>query len=146
MSIKLVPYLTFENTKEALQYYQDVFGATDVYRISPTAKQAEDLSLNANVNLEDLTFQAGFKLLGLDVQCADSFYGQTVISSTVSLMLQVNLKDADETQALKDLYNRLVKSDEVKVLINLDKKTTGNIYGQIVDKYGITWIFNAVKE
>lgn len=34
-NINLIPYLTFENTKEALAYYQDVFGITDIQRESP---------------------------------------------------------------------------------------------------------------
>lgn len=30
---RLIPYLVFESTKEALAYYEDVFGATEVNRL-----------------------------------------------------------------------------------------------------------------
>lgn len=144
-NINLIPYLTFENTKEALDYYQTVFGITDVQRESPTEKQAEDMSLNADVNLDDLTLQASFKVLGKQVFCADSFLGKPVVSSMISLMFEVDLHDSDALSDLQDLYERVVESEEVKVIVTFEKKSSGNKYGQIVDKYGITWIFNAVK-
>lgn len=144
-NINLIPYLTFENTKEALDYYQTVFGVTNVQRESPTEKQAEDMSLNDDVNLDDLTLQASFQVLGKQVFCADSFPGKPVISSMISLMLEVDLHDSDALSALQDLYERVVESEQVKVIVTFEKKSSGNKYGQIVDKYGITWIFNAVK-
>lgn len=144
-NINLIPYLTFENTKEALDYYQTVFGVTNVQRESPTEKQAEDMSLNDNVNLDDLTLQASFQVLGKQVFCADSFLGKPVISSMISLMLEVDLHDSDALSALQDLYERVVESEQVKVIVTFEKKSSGIKYGQIVDKYGITWIFNAVK-
>lgn len=144
-NINLIPYLTFENTKEALDYYQTVFGVANVQRESPTEKQAEDMSLNDDVNLDDLTLQASFQVLGKQVFCADSFLGKPVISSMISLMLEVDLHDSDALSALQDLYERVVESEQVKVIVTFEKKSSGNKYGQIVDKYGITWIFNAVK-
>lgn len=75
MEAKMIPYLEFENAKEALAYYQQVFGATNVYRVSPTADEAEQYGLNADVELSQLTMRGGFQLLGLDVQCADAFMG-----------------------------------------------------------------------
>lgn len=144
-NINLIPYLTFENTKEALAYYQDVFGITDIQRESPTEKQAEDMSLNADVNLDDLTLKGSFKILGKQVFCADSFLGKPVVSSLISLMIEVDLHDSEASSALQKLYDRVVESEEVKVIVTFEKKSSGNKYGQIVDKYGITWIFNAVK-
>lgn len=31
---KMYPYLAFENAKEALGYYEEVFGATNIYKAS----------------------------------------------------------------------------------------------------------------
>lgn len=33
MMTALFPYLAFDNTKEAIAYYEEVFGATDVKRL-----------------------------------------------------------------------------------------------------------------
>ncbi|WP_172187687.1 VOC family protein [Lentilactobacillus kribbianus] len=142
---ELIPYLMFENTKSALEYYQRVFGVTDVYRNIPTPKQADELALNVDIDLEELTMSAGFKILGHEVCCADSFLGKPVGSSLVSLMLRVELDDSTATNALEQLYQQVSNSNEVKVINSYEKRPTGNKLGQIVDKYGVTWIFNAVK-
>ncbi|WP_283678988.1 VOC family protein [Lentilactobacillus sp. Marseille-Q4993] len=144
MNTELVPYLTFENTKSALEYYERVFGADSISRESPTAKQAADMALNADVDLDELTLQGSFKILGKEFMCADSFLGKPVISSLISLMFRVDMS-SDEASDLESLYKRVVGSEEVKVIVSYEKKSSGNKYGQIVDKYGITWIFNAVK-
>lgn len=142
---KLIPYLTFENTKSALDYYQRVFGVTDVTRQAPTEKRAEEMSLNEDVNLDDLTLRASFKILGQEVDCADSFMGKPVISSLISLMLQVDLHDSDAANDLENLYKQVVASEEVKVIVTFEKKSSGDKYGQVVDKYGVTWIFEGKK-
>ena len=67
------------------------------------------------------------------------------ISSMISLMFEVDLHDSEVLSSLQDLYDQVVASEEVKVIVTFEKKSSGNKYGQIVDKYGITWIFNAVK-
>ncbi|GAF35658.1 VOC family protein [Lentilactobacillus farraginis] len=141
----LIPYLTFENTKSALEYYKRVFGATDVTRESPTEKQAEEMSLNPDVNLDNLTLQASFRVLNQPIYAADSFLGKPVVSSLISLMLEVDAHDSDAESALESLYKQVSDSEEVKVIVTFEKKSSGNKYGQVVDKYGITWIFSAVK-
>ncbi|MDT6981273.1 VOC family protein [Levilactobacillus zymae] len=139
MQAKLIPYLEFENAKEALAYYQGVFGATNVYRISPTAEEAEQYGLEPDVDLEQLTMQGGFQLLGLDVQCADALMGQPTSSTLISLMLVVDEDDSEGVKELMALYQRLIKSD-VKVINPFADQTQGGKMGQIVDAYGITWI------
>ncbi|WP_268912399.1 VOC family protein [Lentilactobacillus sp. SPB1-3] len=145
MNQELIPYLTFENTKDALEYYKLVFGATDVFRESPTAKQAAEMAFNDDVDLDSMTMSAHFKIFGKEIWCADSFLGKPVVSSLISLMFKVDLDDSDAVTEMENLYKRTVESEEVKVIVTLEKKSSGNRYGQIVDKYGITWIFNAIR-
>lgn len=40
----LSPYITFQNTKEALEYYQDVFGATNIHRLAVSPEQASQFN------------------------------------------------------------------------------------------------------
>ncbi|HIW71819.1 MAG TPA: VOC family protein [Candidatus Levilactobacillus faecigallinarum] len=139
MQAKMIPYLEFENAKEALAYYKGVFGATNVYRVSPTADEAEQYGLEPTVDLDRLTMRGGFQLLGLDVQCADALMGQPTSSTLISLMVVVDEDDSDSVKALTALYQRLVKSD-VKVISPFTAQRQGGKMGQIVDAYGITWI------
>lgn len=139
MQAKMIPYLEFENAKEALAYYQGVFGATNVYRVSPTADEAEQYGLEPDVDLDQLTMIGGFQILGLDVQCADALMGRPTSSTLISLMIQVDEDDSEAVKALTGLYQRLVKPD-VKVISPFTTQRQGGKMGQIVDAYGITWI------
>lgn len=139
MQPRLIPYLEFENTKEALGYYQEVFGATDVYRVSPTADEAEQFGLEPTVDLAQLTIRGGFRLMGLDIQCADALMGQPTSSTLISLMLVVKEDDTEGVKALTTLYQQLIKSD-IKVLSPFTAQSEGGQMGQVVDAYGITWI------
>ncbi|AQW21354.1 hypothetical protein PL11_005125 [Lentilactobacillus curieae] len=145
MNQELIPYLTFENTKDALEYYKRVFGATDIFREAPTVKQAAEMAFNDDVDLESMTMNGHFKIWGKEIWCADSFLGKPVVSSLISLMFKVDLNDSDAVSEMEALYKQAVNSEEVKVIVTFEKKSSGNRYGQIVDKYGVTWIFNAVR-
>jgi PhnB protein len=141
MQAKLIPYLEFENAKEAIDYYQSVFGATNAYRVSPTVDEAERFGLDPAVDLEKMTMRGGFQIMGLDIQCADALMGQPTSSTLISLMLAVDEDDSASVKALDALYQRLIKSD-VKVISPFAKQSLGGKMGQIVDAYGITWILS----
>lgn len=42
---KMYPYLAFENAKEALGYYEEVFGATNISRLPVSEEQSEMFGL-----------------------------------------------------------------------------------------------------
>ena len=42
---QLHPYLSFEKAKDAIEYYEDVFGATNVNRLAVGEEQAENFGL-----------------------------------------------------------------------------------------------------
>ena len=119
MNLELIPFLTFENSKEALEYYKRVFGATDISRKSPTEKQAEEMALNKDINLDNLTSEAQFNVLGKEIWCADSFVGKPVVSTMISLMYKIDASDSAAVSAIESLYNKAVASEEVKVILAL---------------------------
>ncbi|KRK36243.1 hypothetical protein FD07_GL001015 [Levilactobacillus parabrevis ATCC 53295] len=139
MQAKLIPYLEFENAKEAIAYYQSVFGATNAYRVSPTAEEVEQFGLAPTVDLDEMTMSGGFKILGLDIQCADALMGQPTSSTLISLMIDVDADDSASVKELTGLYQRLLKFD-VKVISPFGEQSSGGKMGQVVDAYGITWI------
>ena len=64
MQTKLFPYIAYPNAKEAIAYYEEAFGATNTYRLSPTAEQASQFGIPAGAALEALTMHGGFTILG----------------------------------------------------------------------------------
>ncbi|MFC6180141.1 VOC family protein [Lactiplantibacillus daowaiensis] len=142
MQSQLYPYLAFENAKTAIDYYQRVFGATDVYRLSPQPEQAQQFGLPADADLNNMTMHGGFTILGTKIECSDAFRGTPQPSDQISLMLDLNSEDADSAQAAEAFYQHLVTSDDVKITMPFAEQFWGGKMGQFIDKFGITWMLH----
>ena len=65
-------------------------------------------------------------------------------TSTLNSML---LDFEEEEDKARDLFNRLAKSDtNQRVTVPFGDWILNNVMGQIVDKYGITWLISANKQ
>ena len=134
MNAKLYPYLTFENAGEALQYYQEEFGATILSERPFTKEQAEHLGLQVD-DLSATTAYAEFSIAGQRLVCADAIMGQPQSSSQVALMLDFG----DDEGAAKSFFERVSASDKQRVTIPFGPYQLGGKLGFIVDRFGINW-------
>lgn len=139
MTAKLYPYITFTNAKEALTYYQEIFGATDVFREPVSEDQAEYYGL-LDTNLTDTTFHGGFSVAGTQVLCSDAFMADPQPSSIISILLDFDEDDADDVRTAQDLFKKVTDSETVRVTLPYSTQTFGGKMAQFVDRYGITWI------
>ncbi|WP_099223889.1 VOC family protein [Listeria costaricensis] len=138
----LYPYLAFERAKEALAYYEKVFGATNITRVPVTEEQAKQFGLPAE-ELDNLTMHAGFTILGTELFCADSFGNQIAPSRQISLMLDVNSEDAAAAKEADDFFENVAASPDVDVTMPFEEQFWGGKMGQFTDKYGITWMIHS---
>lgn len=145
MQSRLIPSFSFTNAKEALAYYQEVFGATDIYRLSPQPGQVEQFQLPADADLDNLTIHGGFSVLGMSFQVADSFRGPVQSSNQVDMILDINGDDPASVQAAEDFYAHLVASGEVTIDMPFDTQFWGGKMGHFTDKYGISWMLHVMK-
>lgn len=143
MDARTTPYFSFANAKEAVAYYQDVFGATEVYRLSPDQQQAQALNLPPDTNLADITIYGGFKIMDLNFCFSDASGDQPQASNQVSVMLDINSQDPTAEAALLKLYQRVVGSRQVTVKVPYKTQFWGNKMGTVIDRYGVFWIFNS---
>ncbi len=60
----LFPYIAFKNSKEALAYYEEVFGATDVKRLEVGEEQASRI-FGMTKEAQEATMHAEFEVLGV---------------------------------------------------------------------------------
>ena len=81
----LFPYIAFENSKEALAYYEEVFGATDVKRLEVGEEQASHFGMTKE-EAQEATMHAEFEVLGVKVLCSDSFGRADKINNGISLL------------------------------------------------------------
>ncbi|CAJ1181540.1 hypothetical protein CPR19088_GLDEOEPO_01522 [Companilactobacillus paralimentarius] len=142
MQSQIYPYLAFKNAKEAIEYYQAVFGATEVYRLSPQLEQASQFNISEGTDLDNLTMHAGFTILGMKIECSDAFNGNAEPSGQVSLLLDINSEDPESAQAADDFYKHLKESQQVDITMPFAEQFWGGKMGGFTDKYGINWMLH----
>ncbi|MCR1862651.1 hypothetical protein CBF86_03545 [Limosilactobacillus reuteri] len=137
----IYPYLTFENAKEAMAYYEQDFGAQITYHEALTKEQAESLGLPVD-QLDQTTMRGEFMIAGQKIICADATMGNPQTSTLISILLDFE----EEEDKARDLFNRLAKSENQRVTVPFGDWILNNVMGQVVDKYGITWLISANKQ
>ena len=78
---ELFPYLAFEKAKDAIAYYEEVFGAKTSKRLEVSEEQAEQFGMTKEQAAE-ATMHAEFEVLGVKILCSDSF-GRVERTSTM---------------------------------------------------------------
>ncbi|GAC43703.1 VOC family protein [Paenibacillus popilliae] len=139
---KIYPYLGFNSAKEALAYYEEVFGATNIMRMPVNKEQAETFGVSLE-HLEDTTIHASFSVLGADLLCSDCF-GQSVQNGNqISIMLDVNSEDEKAVKEADEFFEKVANSRTVEVKMPYEDQFWGGKMGQFVDKYGISWMLHS---
>ena len=135
MTAKIYPYLTFKNAKEAMDYYVQNFGAEITYRQPLNKEQAENIGL-ATDDLAQTTLYGEFSVAGQKIICADATMGTPQSSTLISIMLSFG----DEKERARQFFKRPADADEQRVTVPFGDWVLGNMMGQVVDRYGLTWI------
>ena len=128
--MKLEAYLFFSgNTEEAMNFYQDIFGGdltiTRRGDVDPTATESEK-SLVINAALDN----AAFTLRASDR--ADA-------TSDVQTRIELTINGSEEDD-LRRIFDAL--SDGGSVKTQLEKMFWGDVFGALVDRFGIGWQVN----
>lgn len=138
MSTRFFPFLIFKNAKEALDYYQDQFGAQVLLRKPMTEEQAEHLGIQVD-DLDQTTAHAEFSIAGQVILCADASMGEPQSSSQIALVLDFG----QDTVAAESFFNLVAASDQQRVTLPFGPHQLGGQMGYVVDRYGVTWIICA---
>jgi PhnB protein len=129
MAILLNPYLHFDGTaRDAITFYQSVFGGelslNTFGELGMKGEQAEQV-MHAQLQAPDLVLMA-----------SDTPPGETLTSgNTVTLSLS-----GDDDATLRGWFDAL--SADGVVHVPLEKQMWGDVFGQLADKYGVTWMVN----
>ena len=129
MATAAVPYIRFaSNTREALSFYQSVFGG-----------KVEVMTF-ADFNVPDMPADAvmhgalttdGFSVYGYDAMPGEDLGDRTRIRIAI---VGIDL------EGLSVCFDALTKDGQV--VAPLQKQMWGDTYGEVVDQYGISWMFN----
>lgn len=133
-------YLNFQgNSREAIRFYADVFGAEPTQLMTfgeapqhpdyPIAEEARNLIMHARLNIE-----------GSNVMFTDTLPGMPFTSgNNVSLVV-----NGDSKERMDELFNKLKAGGTVS--LELQETFWSKYYGMLTDKFGINWMFNHIAE
>jgi PhnB protein len=128
--MKLEAYLFFPgNTEEAMNFYQGIFGGdltvTRRGDVDPSATESEKgLVINAALDGGAFTLRASDR--------ADA-------TSDVQTRIELTINGSDE-DVLRKMFDAL--SDGGTVKAHLEKMFWGDIFGALIDRFGIGWQVN----
>ena len=127
----LIPYLNFMGqTKEAMEFYQSVFGGELTMQSFkeaefPHEEKDDDKIIHANLMSDEINIMSSDGNDEHPVKMGDNVH--------------LSLGGTDEA-TLTNYFKALAVGG--KIDMDLQKQFWGDIYGQLTDKFGIHWMFN----
>lgn len=132
METKLNPYISFEdNAREAMQFYEQVFGGTLELHTFKEYNASQDSSEDEKIMHAVLQSGAGITLMGADTPNSMTYSPGSRISISLS---------GDNIGTLHEYFEKL--SIGGTVLMPLMKASWGDSFGMCTDKFGINWMVN----
>jgi PhnB protein len=136
MGITLNPYLNFEgNAREAMEFYEGVFGGTLNVSTFADFHASEDPSEDDLVMHADLEGAGGIRFMAADTPKRMEFTPGTNIS--------MSLSGEDEPQ-LRGYFDKL--ADGGSVMMPLTKAQWGDTFGMCTDRFGVRWLVNIAAQ
>ena len=129
----LNPYLNFrDNAREALNFYQSVFGGDLRVSTFGDYQASEDPAESDKIMHGMLTTPQGLVLMGADTPNSMEYREGSAIS--------ISLSGEDEAE-LRGYYDKL-SGDGGSVTVPMEKSPWGDVFGMCKDRYGIGWLVN----
>ncbi|HEY8699359.1 MAG TPA: VOC family protein [Arthrobacter sp.] len=133
MTTTLNPYLGFrDNAREAMTYYQTVFGGELALSTFSEFQASEDPAEADKIMHGLLTTPQGMVLMGADTPNSMDF--------TPGNTFSVSLSGDDEAE-LRGYWDRLA-GDGGTVTVPMERAPWGDIFGMCTDRFGVAWLVN----
>jgi PhnB protein len=135
MPSRLNPYISFDNsTRQAMEYYRDVFGGNLTMNTFGEFGQADSPDADKIMHSQ-LETDTGFTLMASDTPAGmPRNPGDTI---TISL-------SGDDADTLRGYWEKL--SDGGSVTMPLEKQMWGDEFGMCTDRFGIPWMVNITQQ
>ncbi|WP_232252360.1 VOC family protein [Lactococcus garvieae] len=135
------PYLTLDNSKEALKYYEEVFGAQSITQVPLHSDFADDFGVEAD-KTSDWTVHSQFEVLGTTIMAADNFHKDRLSYSQPAVLIDLHTEDERAMTQAKEFWEKIVRSDRVTINTKFEKQFWGGTMGHITDEYGVCWLIH----
>lgn len=132
MTTRLNPYISFrDNAREALEFYHGVFGGDLNMNTFAEFQASEDPADADKIMHGQLDAPNGMTLMAADTPSS--------MDVADSSNITISLSGEDETE-LRGYWDKL--ADGGNVTMPLDKAPWGDHFGQLTDRFGISWLVN----
>lgn len=137
--IKSVPYLNFQQTLEALAFYETL-GAktTDITKMSDPifADMPEEEKMNP-----DFVMNASFTIFDQKIYCSDSWGNQPVDHAGSSLCFTFDQHDPDDVEQIHNLFAK-AEANGCQISMPLGKVEWTDLFGMFTDPFGVSWLLS----
>ncbi|PAD22472.1 VOC family protein [Terribacillus saccharophilus] len=131
--------VTNGNGQEAVKLYEDALGA-QVLHVQTFGDMPVDPNHPVPAEAKDLVLHAHLKVGDYDLMLSDTFPGQAL-----ELGDQVGIAVITSTpEETKDVFEKLSVGGQV--IMELQQTFWSTLYGQVKDKFGVTWQINTQSE
>ncbi|MFJ7748965.1 VOC family protein [Arthrobacter sp. NPDC097144] len=132
MSSTMNPYLSFrDNAREAMEFYQSVFGGTLESSTFGDMNMAEDPAEANKIMHASLKTDKGFVLMGSDTPASMNLDEGSSYSISLS---------GDDGEELRGYWDKLL--DGGQMTLPLEKAPWGDVFGMLNDKFGTSWMIS----
>lgn len=136
MPTNLNPYLGFrDNAKEAMTFYQSVFGGDLTTSTFGEYHASEDPAEQDKLMHAQLIAPNGLILMGADTPNS--------LELATGSNISISLSGEDEAE-LRGYFDKLLEGGQLGV--PLEKAPWGDTFGMLTDKYGVSWLVNVNAE
>lgn len=134
--VTLVPTITVKSTIDALDFYNKIFDAEIIDRVSPTEEQRAEFNLPNDMDLSKMTLHSSFKIGDALLYISDSFSDDDFSRPNVSISIE-----PDSLEQMKRFYSKAEK-EGCKITMKLEKQFWGDYFCTFIDPFGIRWQMN----
>lgn len=132
MPSRLNPYLSFrDNARQAMEFYQSVFGGELVVNTYGEYHASEDPAEQDKIMHSQLETPNGFTLMASDTP--NGMEHKPGNNYSISIF-------GDEDALLRGYWNKLSAGGTVSM--PLEKQMWGDVFGMCTDKFGTAWMVN----
>ncbi|MFW9856316.1 MAG: VOC family protein [Candidatus Thorarchaeota archaeon] len=135
--VRIVPYLTVKNGKQAIELYKTIFNARLVDHEAFSPETTADFSLPKDFDYANSTMHAELDIGGSAIFLSDNV-GPPFESSTQ--LVEIVL-DIDTKEEIEFIYAKVQESG-CKIKMELQQTFWGAIYARFSDPFGIGWQLN----
>ena len=133
MIVAMYPYLVLDgNGQEAIKFYESALDAK-VLGVQTFGDMPENPEYPTPIEAKDRVSNGHLQVGNTDLMVSDTFPGQPYqIGSQVTIAITIDTVDKS-----KDVFEKL--SEDGLILMPLQETFWSPSYGQVTDKFGITW-------